>query len=102
MACGRATQPAGQQTVLLLSAVRMAKRTEEERRRRAENERLRYTKKRLARLKERCPDMPPDVLERTSLRNVSAAVRRIGEGQSALGAFSDAESSSGLVSNIQS
>ena len=84
------------------SAVRMAKRTEHERKRRAENERRRYTKKRLARLKERFPDLPLDVLERASLRHVSAVVRRIGDGQSVLGAFIEGESSSGLVSNIQS
>ena len=99
LTCERATPPAQQQRALLSSAVRMAKRTEHERKRRAENERRRYTKKRLARLKERFPDLPPDVLERASLRHVSTVVRRIGEGQSVLGAFRDAESSSGPMSN---
>ena len=78
----------------------MVARTEEQRRRCAENERRRYTAKRLASLKERFPGMPPDVLQRAPLRQVSVAVRRIGGGQSALSAFSDAESSSGSVSNI--
>ena len=80
----------------------MATRTEQQRRRRAENERRGYTAKRLALLKERFPGMPPDVLRRAPLRRVSVAVRRLGDGQSALSAFSDAESSSGSVSNIQS
>ena len=80
----------------------MAPRTEQQRRRRAENERRRYTAERLASLKERFPGMPPDVLQRAPLRQVSVAVRRIGDGQSALSAFSDAESSSGSVSNIHS
>ena len=81
----------------------MAPRTEQQRRRRAENERRRYTAKRLALLKERFPEVPPpDVLQRAPLRQVSVAVRRIGDGQSALGAFRDAESSSGSVSNIHS
>ena len=57
---------------------------------------------RLASLKERFPGMPPDVLQRAPLRQVSVAVRRIDDGQSALSAFSDAESSSGSVSNIHS
>ena len=44
----------------------------------------------------------PDVLQRAPLRQVSVAVRRIGDGQSALSALSDAESSSGSISNIHS
>ena len=62
----------------------MVARTEEQRRRRAENERRRYTAKRMASLKERFPGMPPDVLQRAPLRQVSFAVRRIGDRQSAL------------------
>jgi hypothetical protein len=80
----------------------MAARTEEQRRRRAENERRRYSAKRMASLKERFPGMPPDVLLRAPLRQVSFAVRRIGDRQSALSAFSDEESSSGSISNIHS
>ena len=80
----------------------MAPRTEQQRRRRAENERRRYTAERLASLKERFPGMPPDVLQRAPLRQVSVAVRRFGDRQSALGAFRDAESSSGSVSNVNS
>ena len=80
----------------------MVARTEEQRRRRAENERRRYTAKRLALLKERFPEMPPDVLQRAPLRQVSVAVRRFGDRQSALSAFSAAESSSGSVSSIHS
>ena len=78
----------------------MAPRTEQQRRGRAENERRRYTAKRLALLKERFPEMPPDVLERATLRQVSVAVRRIGDGQSTLSAFNPAECSSGSVSKI--
>ena len=80
----------------------MVARTEEQRRRRAENERRRYTAKRLALLKERFSEMPPDVLQRAPLRQVSVAVRRFGDRQSPLSAFSAAESSSGSVSNIHS
>ena len=80
----------------------MAPRTEQQRRKRAENERRRYTAKRLALLKERFPEMPPDVLQRAPLRQVSVAVRRLGDRQSPLSAFSAAESSSGSVSNIHS
>ena len=47
----------------------MAPRTEQQRRGRAENERRRYTAKRLALLKERFPEMPPDVLQRAPLRH---------------------------------
>ena len=84
---------------LLSQVLQDPPRAEEERRRRAENERRRYTKKRLAKLKERFQDLPLDVLERASLRHVSTVVRRIGHGQSVLGAFTDAESLSGLISN---
>ena len=80
----------------------MAPRTEQQRQRRAENERRRYTAKRLALLKERFPEMPPDVLQRAPLRQVSVAVRRHGDRQSPLSAFSVAEPSSGSVSNIHS
>ena len=80
----------------------MAPRTEEQRRRGAENERHRYTAKRLASLKERFPGMPRDVLQRAPLRQVSVAVRRFGDRQSPLSAFSAAESSSGSVSNVNS
>ena len=72
----------------------MVARTEEQLQRRAENERRRYTAKRLALLKERFPEMPPDVLQRAPLRQVSVAVRRFGDRQSPLSAFSTAESSS--------
>ena len=80
----------------------MAPRTEQQRRGRAENERRRYTAKRLALLKERLPEMPPDVRQRAPLRQVSVAVRRFGGRQSPLSAFSAAESSSGSVSNVNS
>ena len=76
----------------------MAARTEEQRRRRAENERQRYTVKRLASLKERFPMMPSDVLQRAPLRQVSVAMRRMGEGQCALSAFSEEECSYGPIS----
>ena len=80
----------------------MAPRTEQQRQRRAEIERRRYTAKRLALLKERFPEMPPDVLQRAPLRQVSVAVRKFGDRQSPISAFSAAESSSGSVSNIHS
>ena len=69
----------------------MAPRTQQQRRRRAENERRRYTAERLASLKERFPGMPPDVLQRAPLRQVSVAVRRFGDRQSPLSAFSAAD-----------
>ena len=80
----------------------MAPRTEQQRRGRAENERRRYTAKRLALLKERFPEMPPDVLQRAPLRQVSVAVRRFGGRQSPLSAFSAAESSSGSAYGFNS
>ena len=80
-------------------ALTMSPRTEEQLRRRANNARRRYTSKRLSSLKQRFPLMPPDVLERATLRQVSVAVRRIGDGQSALSAFKPGESSSGSISN---
>ena len=79
----------------------MSQRTEEQLRRRANNARRRYTSKRMSSMKQRFPVIPPDVLERATLRQVSVAVRKIGEGQSALTAFSDEESSSGSISNIR-
>ena len=81
-------------------ALTMSPRTEEQLRRRANNERRRYISKRMASLKERYPLIPPEVLERATLRQVSVAVRRIGDGQSALSAFKPGECSSGSISNI--
>ena len=81
-------------------ALAMSQRTEEQLRRRANNERRRYISKRMASLKERYPLIPPEVLERATLRQVSVAVRRIGDGQSALSAFKPGECSSGSISNI--
>ena len=78
----------------------MPPRTEEQLRRRAKNERRRYTSKRMSSLKQRFPLIPPDVLERATLRQVSTAVRKIGYGQNALSAFSAGECSSSLLSNI--
>ena len=80
----------------------MTPRTERQRWKRAENERRRYTATRLALLKERLPEMPPDVLQRAPLRQVSIAVRMLGDRQSPLSAFSAAVSSSGSVSNVNS
>ena len=53
----------------------MPPRTEKQLRRRAENERSRYTAKRLATLTQRFPGMLPNVLELANLRQVSVAVR---------------------------
>ena len=76
----------------------MAARTAEQLRRRAENERRRYTAMRLASLRKLFPELPPGVLERAALRQVSVAVRRAGAGQGTLSASSEAECSSGPVS----
>ena len=70
-------------------------RTEEQLRRRANNERRRHTAKRMATLKQRFPELPPDLLGRATLRQVSVAVRKMGESQSTLSAFSEADNSSG-------
>ncbi len=80
------------------SRARMVARTAEQMRRRAENERRRYTARRLASLRKRFPELPPDVLERAALRQVSVAVRRAGVGQGTLSASSEAECSPGPVS----
>ena len=79
----------------------MAARTAEQRRRRAEKERHRYTKERLLHLQSLHPGLPPDVLDRAALRQLSVAVRRAGATQSTLAAFSQVESSSGTLSNDQ-
>ena len=81
-------------------ALAMSQRTEEQLRRRANNARRRYTSKRMASLKQRFPLIPPDVLERATLRQVSVAVRKIGAGQNTLSAFNAGECSSSLLSNI--
>ena len=71
-------------------------RTEPQRRRRASNERRRYVKRRLAALMARFPALPPAALARASLRQLSARVRRAGEGQGTLSVFNEPEPSSGL------
>ena len=76
----------------------MAARTVEQRRRRAETERRRYTKKRVAVLRAVLPDLPPDVLERANLRHVSVCVRRAGGGQGAPSASKELDTSSGPLS----
>ena len=83
---------------LVARCLAMAARAEEQLRRRAENERRRYTTKRLASLKQRFPGIPSDVLGRATLRQVSVAVRNMGDGQRTLIAFSEQECSSGSVS----
>ncbi len=87
---------------LVARCVAMAARTEEQLRRRAETERRRYRTKRLASLKKRLPGMLPDVLERATSRQVSIALRRLGDGQSTLSSFSQVECSSGSISNMPS
>ena len=79
----------------------MAARTAEQRRRRAEKERRRYTKERLLHLQSLHPGLPPDVLDRAALRQLSVAVRRAGATQSTLAAFRHVESSSGPLSKDQ-
>ena len=79
----------------------MAARTAQQRRKRAERERRRYTKERLLHLQSLHPGLPPDVLDRAALRQLSVAVRRAGAKQSTLVSFSQVESSSGTLSNDQ-
>ena len=80
-------------------ATRLAARTAEQRKRRAETERRRYTKKRVAELRALLPELPDGSLAK--LRQLSVAVRRAGAKQSTLVAFSRVESSSGTLSNDQ-
>ena len=44
-----------------------------------EHERQYYAKRRLAKLRTVCPDLPDDVLERVGLRQLSYSVRRAGK-----------------------
>ena len=76
-----------------------AVRTAEQRKRRAETERRRYTKKRVAELRALLPELPDGSL--AELRQLSVAVRRAGAKQSTLVSFSQVESSSGTLSNDQ-
>ena len=80
-------------------AKRLAARTAEQRRRRAETERMRYTKKRVEVLRAALPELPDGSLAK--LRQLSVAVRRAGAKQSTLAAFRQVESSSGHLSNEQ-
>ena len=80
---------------------RMAARTAQQRRKRAERERRRYTKERLLHLQSLHPGLPPDVLDRAALRQLSVAVRRAGGTQITLAAFRQVESSSGHLSKEQ-
>ena len=80
-------------------AKRLAARTAEQRRRRAETERIRYTKKRVEVLRAALPELPDGSL--ASLRQLSVAVRRAGATQSTLAAFRQVESSSGHLSREQ-
>ena len=80
-------------------AKRLAARTAEQRRRRAETERIRYTKKRVEVLRAALPELPDGSL--ASLRQLSVAVRRAGATQITLAAFRQVESSSGHLSNEQ-
>ena len=76
-----------------------AVRTAEQRKRRAETERRRYTKKRVAELRALLPELPDGSL--AELRQLSVAVRRAGATQITLAAFRQVESSSGHLSNEQ-
>ena len=73
-----------------------AVRTAEQRKRRAETERRRYTKKRVAELRALLPELPDGSL--AELRQLSVAVRRAGAKQSTLAAFREVEHSSGHFS----
>ena len=79
-------------------ALTMSPRTEEQLRRRANSARRRYTSKRVSSLKQRFPLIPPDVLERATLRQVSVAVSKMRAGQSTLSAFNGGECSSSQIS----
>ena len=79
----------------------MAARTAEQRRRRAETERRRYTIKRVAVLRALLPELVDDALATCALRQLSVAVRRSGVGQGTLAAFRQVESSSGPLSKEQ-
>ena len=74
----------------------MAARTAEQRERRAETERIRYTKKRIEVLRAALPELPDGALAK--LRQLSVAVRRAGARQSTLAAFREVEYSSGHFS----
>ena len=80
-------------------AKRLAARTAEQRRRRAETERIRYTKKRVEVLRAALPELPDGSL--ATLRQLSVAVRRAGATQTTLAAFRQVESSSGPLSKDQ-
>ena len=86
---------------LRAGAKRLASRTAQQRRKRAERERRRYTKERLLHLQSLHPGLPPDVLDRAALRQLSVAVRRAGGTQITLAAFRHVESSSGPLSKDQ-
>ena len=76
-----------------------AVRTAEQRKRRAETERRRYTKKRVAELRALLPELPDGSL--AELRQLSVAARRAGATHSTLAAFRQVESSSGPLSKDQ-
>ena len=80
-------------------AKRLAARTAEQRKRRAETERRRYTKKRVAELRALLPELPDGSL--AELRQLSVAARRAGATHSTLAAFRQVESSSGHLSKEQ-
>ena len=79
----------------------MAAKTAEQRRRRAETERRRYTIKRVAVLRALLPELVDDALATCALRQLSVAVRRSGAGQLPMAAFRQVESSSGSLSKEQ-
>ena len=80
---------------------RMAAKTAEQRRRRAETERRRYTIKRVAVLRALLPELVDDALATCALRQLSVAVRRSGAGQLPMAAFRQVETSSGPLSKEQ-
>ena len=84
---------------LRAGAKRLAARTAEQRERRAETERIRYTKKRIEVLRAALPELPDGALAK--LRQLSVAVRRAGARQSTLAAFREVEYSSGHFSKEQ-
>ena len=84
---------------LRAGAKRLAARMAEQRERRAETERIRYTKKRIEVLRAALPELPDGALAKP--RQLSVAVRRAGARQSTLAAFREVEYSSGHFSKEQ-
>ena len=78
----------------------MTARTALQKQRRAENERRRYTQRRLAAFREAFPGLPTDS-HMIGLRQLSACVRKAGSGQATLRALFESSALSGPFSKEQ-